>query len=764
MIKQQIYIFFYFLLTFVTIACQESNNVSDTGWINGLKAYLEFPMEGGSEYCSFSLQNGLDASLLECYVPAKDAGWCEASVEGGKLIIRAFRSYTDSERHTSVTVEYERRYSFVIQVKQMAGFSENDIPIKVVSATADTENNNNEMDKSYDDDLNTYFCSKGGTDVTKTFRMTYTLESGHTLYRIIYTPRTKGNKWGSFNKFEVEVATGDAPTQFVKVASFERGDGVHTPLDFTLDTPVPDAKYVRFVVHSAYMKRVSCAEMDFFEPSKNRFDYRSIFADDLYTQLKEGVTDNLIKNMPDNEMRKLALALSEGNYESKYRVAEYRPYQHPSVMAAVNRTSRYSLSDNPTGIYAVAGEKLYIALDKLYRGADISLMVRDLNGGYGNSKTYQLKKGLNIIEPTIGGLIYILNHVEDNIPLLLENDSDKQRAMDKTVKVHIIMGKVNGYYDCHKNVPEEWPEILENAQYQDMDVLGQYAHVTWRVSDFQTYTSDVTMLLNNYDKLVWLEEEFIGLVKYGKLFNNRMHFSIDYDATSPNASNYRTVYPPRNAAKICDPLRFDVNLWGPSHEVGHMNQTRPGLKWIGTTEITNNILSLYVQTSFGQPGRLLDEKDGKTVYDYGLEKVVAKKIPHNSSQADVFERLVPFWQLKLYMIDVLKKENFYHDLYEYFRTYDYEALNADKYTQGVYQLDFVRQVCRISRLNMLDFFEKWGFLTPIDADINDYSKARFTITEGQITALKDEVNKQNYKMPHPEVHLINENNMYNYND
>ena len=119
MIKQQIYIFFYFLLTFVTIACQESNNVSDTGWINGLKAYLEFPMEGGSEYCSFSLQNGLDASLLECYVPAKDAGWCEASVEGGKLIIRAFRSYTDSERHTSVTVEYERRYSFVIQVFQI---------------------------------------------------------------------------------------------------------------------------------------------------------------------------------------------------------------------------------------------------------------------------------------------------------------------------------------------------------------------------------------------------------------------------------------------------------------------------------------------------------------------------------------------------------------------------------------------------------------------------------------------------------------------
>mgnify|MGYP007055795219 CR=1 FL=1 len=28
----------------------------------------------------------------------------------------------------------------------------------------------------------------------------------------------------------------------------------------------------------------------------------------------------------------------------------------------------------------------------------------------------------------------------------------------------------------------------------------------------------------------------MGLVKYDKMFNNRMHFSIDYKAKSPNAS------------------------------------------------------------------------------------------------------------------------------------------------------------------------------------------------------------------------------------
>ena len=108
-------------------------------------------------------------------------------------------TYTDSERHTSVTVEYERRYSFVIQVKQMAGFTTkrtylaSGTGVSSVKSSGVCTPSPLSMDKSYDDDLNTYFCSKGGTDVTKTFRMTYTLESGHTLYRIIYTPRTKVN-------------------------------------------------------------------------------------------------------------------------------------------------------------------------------------------------------------------------------------------------------------------------------------------------------------------------------------------------------------------------------------------------------------------------------------------------------------------------------------------------------------------------------------------------------------------------------------------
>ena len=66
-------------------------------------------------------------------------------------------------------------------------------------------------------------------------------------------------------------------------------------------------------------------------------------------------------------------------------------------------------------------------------------MVQDLNGGYANSKTYHLKKGLNEITTSIGGLIYVLNHVEDNIPLLSSNDTQRKIA-EKSVKVHFIGG------------------------------------------------------------------------------------------------------------------------------------------------------------------------------------------------------------------------------------------------------------------------------------------------------------------------------------
>lgn len=775
LMNQQILLllFFCFLSVFSVQGCSQEDDKAEiyNDWIYGVPSTLSFSSDGGIQNIVITLKNGIPLSKIQCVVSEDGVGWCEAMLEDNKLILKIQHSYKEALRSTSVLLNYDQNYIYEITVNQEAALSQEDVAIKVLSAVATSEWDEevNHLSKSYDGDYSTYFNSKIGAVTLWPFYIDYTLDSGHTLKSIVYTPRTDlGNKWGSFNKFDVMISTENNPDKFEKVASYERGDGNHSVFTMKFENQISDVKKVRFAIHSAYQNRISCAEMDFFTESKDRFDYSTIFADELYTQLRGGITEMKIKQMPDDKLKILAISLWNKAYTTCYRVAKYRPYQDPAVMATVNKSLKYSMRDNPTGIFANAGEKLIVMVKSIDVGAKLYLLVQDLNGGYGNSKTYTLEKGLNRITVDNGGLIYVVNQTQDDIPLQFGSDFERNKADEKTVQVHFVMGQINGYFDTQKNKAEEWNLILNNAKYQDIDVLGKYAHITWRVSDFKKYNTDITQQLEKYDRLVYLEQEFMGAVKYTKMYNNRMHFCIDYKASSPNASDYRTVYTPGYAEVFCNPDRFGARLWGPAHEVGHCNQTRPGLKWAGLTEVTNNIMSMYIQQQFGEPSKLL--VDGHTLngtfdnfYTWARKYIISEERPHCLPDVKSITReiqLVPFWQLKLYMIDALGKEDFYHDLYEYYRITP--NLEATQTTEGILQLDFVRQVCRISGLNMIDFFQKWGFLKAVDTTLNDYSQKVFRITQSQIDALIKEINRQNYEMPHIDVDRITEDNLNEY--
>ena len=756
-------------------------------WLTISTESVSFSYEGGTENRKFVLGQGLDMNQITSTLSNKGDDWLTALVENGKMTIICERSFTERVRSSVLTLMYDDNHKCNITISQEAAPSSADKLIKVIGGEAtseetqgkDTDQNPLTLKMSYDGNKKTYFNSAFG-QVSYPFSIRYELEKGHTLNSIVYTPRTdSGNKWGSFDQFTVEVSTADKPDDFVKIGDYARGNGVHTPFTIKLSKPVEDAKFVRFIINKAYEDRVSCAEMEFYEASSNKFDPATIFADNMGLQLKAGVTEKQIKQIPNEYLKELGLALLSGNYESAYRLADYRPYQNPAVMATRNKTSKYSLRDNPTGIYAKADETLAVFVGDIYEGGKVSMLIQDLNGGYNNSKTYELSEGYNEITVEVGGLIYILNHVNDDIPLRLEDaDNDQKRNIEaKTVKVHFANGKVNGYFDIQKNKESDWAQIRDNAKYQEIDILGEYSHLTWRISDFKKYNTEITKTIENLDRLVYLEEEFMGLVKYDKMFNNRMHFSIDYKAKSPNASDYRTVYNAGDyyAEPFCKPENFPTRCWGPAHEVGHCNQTRPGLKWSGLTEVSNNIMSLFIQTSFGRPCKLLvdgctlkDEKDQtlgtyNNIYQGATSLIVDGKRPHclpGIANITRETQLVPFWQLKLYMIDVLEKTDFYHRLYEYFRTHESPSDKGEN--QGMNQLDFVRQVCDISGLNMLDFFEKWGFLYPVKTTLNDYGNKAFEITEEQIRLLKEEINGKGYRMPRANVHQITESNLNDY--
>ena len=154
-------------------------------------------------------------------------------------------------------------------------------------------------------------------------------------------------------------------------------------------------------------------------------DYSAYFTDESCSELKPGITDADIEQIPQEKMRQLARALKNGEYDTEFRVADYRPYQHPSIMAAKNKTSKYSLRDNPTGIYAEKGDELFIYLGNVYEGAEISINIQGLSEGYGNQQSILLNEGLNRVIVPISGLIYVFNHVDDDIPLLLESNDAK---------------------------------------------------------------------------------------------------------------------------------------------------------------------------------------------------------------------------------------------------------------------------------------------------------------------------------------------------
>ena len=79
-------------------------------------------------------------------------------------------------------------------------------------------------------------------------------------------------------------------------------------------------------------------------------------------------------------------------------------------------------------------------------------------------------------------------------------------------------------------------------------------------------------------------------------------------------------------------------------------------------------------------------------------------------------------------------------------------------SEGEIQLDFVYNCCVAARLNLLDFFEKWGFLTPVDKLIDDYGTKTLKVTEGMVDALRKRVESLGYsKLQDTALEYISDN-------
>lgn len=625
-----------------------------------------------------------------------------------------------------------------------------DIKLKVSSGLASsTQGKGNEkggqgIEKSFDGDMGTLYHSSWNNSGNDYFPITleYFFENQDRLDYIIYYPRQYSSN-GIFKDVEIWTKS-EGETNYTKQVdySFENSN---SPSVIFFDTPISNPIAVKFVVKKGYGDRqgfASCAEMEFYKTNSENFDYTTIFADVLCTQLKPEITEQKIKKIRDPFFKNLATYIKQGGYSTEFRVQEYKAWENPNERAKLNKNSQYSEIDGVTGIYVEKGEKLVTFVEDTHRqNIYLKFVNLDKPGGDGysdNSNSKTLFKGMNVIEAPTAGLVYVMYN---------KNNPDGLAP----IKIHFASGKVNGYFDSKKHQAADWERILNAATYKYFDVVGSKAHLLFETEDYKQQSptgKQGLALIDTYDELVTKEQEMMGLIKYDRVPKNRALFHVMYHSFMYSTS-YRTAYNKTTNAELLNAEKVRSNVWGVAHELGHTHQVRPNVRWTGTTEVTVNIPSLYVQTDWGNTSRLI--KDNR--YEKAFSTYFVEKFGH-FEDPDVFCMLVPFWQLKLYFENVLGKKDFYKDLYEEAR--NVQAPSGDNAT-AEQMLNFTVIASKIAKTDLTDFFEAYGYYKKGNYPINDYSKAQADINDTNVKTAQDKAKTFGNK-PEMVIRYICDNN------
>lgn len=613
-----------------------------------------------------------------------------------------------------------------------------DIKIPIESGTVSSYQGGAGIELSFDGNKNTLYHSTWNNGGANYFpiTLTYNLKADMSIDYLIYVPRTDGSNNGRFK--EVDILTSKDGITFTKWKTHDFGaPQVPVKLDFEKGF---SAKSIRFVVRSGAgdgQGFASCAEMEFYQKNAQNYDSSILFTDALCTDLKSSVTLEQIEACPDPFYKSLALNIYNKVYSREFRIATFKAYPWPGVQSATHKTNPYSPLDNPTGISVKADEDLVVFVGDTH-GQAVSLRVQNLDrpGGDGfGGMTYILHQGMNKIRIQEKGLVYVMYHT---------NVLDDPTALP--IKMHFATGTVNGYFDSQKHTKDDWRRLIDNATDKYFDVLGKYSHCIFETNNYRQYTTNGKTLSDVVDRYSYEEQRLMGLVKYNKMFRNRMLLTVMYHSYM-YATSFHTGYNINTMSTLANDVELQGGgVWGPAHEIGHMNQTRPGLRWLGMTEVTNNIMSEYMQTSiFNQPSRLQTENMGGGVnrYTKSWNNIIVRKLAHGAEE-DVFCKLVPFWQLELYFGNVLGKTpryqmdhgGFYPDVYEHVR-------NTPNLGHGASQVEFCVTASKYSGYDLTDFFTKWGFFTPIDMEIDDYGKAQLTVETSQIEEVKRRIAAMN---------------------
>ena len=479
------------------------------------------------------------------------------------------------------------------------------------------------------------------------------------------------------------------------------------------------------------------------------------------------------------------------NPEQSYRQRTLRAYLPIENQKTTLKMERASYFENPLGIHFRAGEQITLTITG-GEGQELRLIVHDFTRAdekwfnivkihpEGIQKSiieelpthseYELKEGPNTLTLRTGGLGYL--HYRSADP-----------AAAPPITLRIEGGTINGLI-TPADGPQAYRRTLANAQHELIDLIGERAHLIFPVSALrQACPDNGPGLISLYDRLLtYLQDDIMGLSHYRA--HTGAHMLVRYLNDRPMCAGETAAFFPKHSFPAQASIRHLItSSWGAAHELGHLHQTRPGMMWIGTVEVTNNLFSAYVNYKFtphqlrlehsttrnsrgeAMPGGIFDCFVNNAITHRRLWQFQGGALPGGPPNSwedtarDVFTDVVPLWQLLLYRMEARGQKDFYPQIFDNVRHTDETHL-----TQGELRVLFFKRACDAARLDLSEFFVKTGILAPIDRMVNDYSHAHMTITPAMC---REAMHYAATHYPKPDtsvIHYINANNLNLFRD
>jgi len=543
---------------------------------------------------------------------ASDAEWCKLSKSANGVYATVEPNYVGEARTANIVFANEEKGISSIFVLTQKGFTpssinDNDRQVKAASATSNTQYSGNPVRYTIDGDYGTFWHSNYNNNgpipaVSESTPaiLEYTFQNVEYIDQVRYVPRQDGQSNGYFEKINVYVRTGNATEYtFYKTYNWNSNSAIKK---INFEGGLQNPKAIKFEVTKAANNFASCAEMEFVQVDEASMSEYGIFADDLYSRLKPGFSDEDFEKIEDPIVKSLAFQMMNNNYPTDYRVASYVCHNSPQYYSNLwNAPGKlYDQLAGVTGINIKKGKHAIVVRD-IPEGMSADLKVvawfaKELNdkgvGGGPAESSFSLSNGLNVINYTneFPGLAYIAYY-----------DNEGNSANRPPIRVHFINGEVNGYLSPDKT-NAEMHEITANATNVCMDVVGKKVHSIWTSKGLHDYCKAIDgsigyrQYMNVIDSLIQWEHDLLGFTKYNHVPDLRTMAYVNYTYYMfQGGYGVSFMYDQERRVLNCNTLvnNDEDAIWGLSHEWGHQHQMHPYFCWAGMSEVTNNMNSYY---------------------------------------------------------------------------------------------------------------------------------------------------------------------------